>query len=755
MNFGKFVPVALASAVTALTALDAGVAHRAAAASSAPIAPATLDRPVAAATRPPATRAETVRETLHGRAVSDAYRWLEGDNSDAEHMGKVTAEVATWTDQQNAYTRAVLDGLPGRKALEDRMRPLMQVGSVSTPFVRGERYFFSRREGSQNQPIYYYRDGLRGADKVLVDPAKLDSTGLTTVTWISPSRDGKQVAYGTYRSGDENSTLHLLDVATGALLPLTIPNKTQAPNWLPDGGGLVYQNLADASNPYSGQVMFHRTGTPVAEDAVLFRQFTKAENEKLATTWGPFGTLSDDGRWLVLGYSTSTISNDLWVVDFAAYRKTGRLEKREISVGKEGSIAGGTLGDVLYVQTTQGSPNGRVDAYDLAAAGPLRARTVIAERPDAPIQNLNLAEGRLVVDYLRNAASEIEVFDLQGRASGKVRLPGIGSAAIATESDRSEAFVRFTSFNYPTTILRVDVAKPADEATVWERPDVAVDPSTVEVEQVWYPSKDGTKISMFLVHRKGMTKNGDTPTILTGYGGFGVSETPAFSATNFQWFEAGGLYALPNLRGGGEYGDAWHEAGMLAKKQNVFDDFIAAAEWLVAQNYTRPERLGIAGGSNGGLLTGAAVVQRPDLFRAALVAVPLLDMLRYEKFLMARYWVPEYGSAEDAAQFDFLAAYSPYQHVKQGTRYPAILLTAGENDTRVHALHARKMTAELQAKTASDPATAPVLLWVDREAGHGQGKPLHLKLRDAVDTRIFFLWQLGALPGGEATAARP
>jgi prolyl oligopeptidase len=739
MNLLKLAPAALLSALTANPGFAAG---------------APIHRPAAAVITPPATHAQPVRETLHGHTLTDPYRWLEGDNSDPDHMGKVTPAVAGWTDQQNAYTRAVLDALPGRKALEDRLRPLLQVGSVSPPIVRGERYFYSKREGSQNQPIYYYRDGLRGADKVLVDPARLDSSGLTTVTWISPSRDGKQLAYGSYRSGDENATLHLLDVATGDLQPLTIPNKTQAPNWLPDGSGLVYQNLADASNPYSGQVMFHRTGTPVSEDAVLFRQYTKAENEKLATTWGPSGSLSDDGRWLILGYSTSTISNDLWVVDFEAYRKTGRLEKREISVGREGSIGGTTSGDVLYVQTSQGSPNGRIDAYDLRSEGPLRPRTLIAERPDAPLQTFSLANGRLVVDYLRDASSELEVFDLAGRSTGKLKLPGIGSAGIATESDRTEAFVRFTSFNYPTTIFRVDVNRPADEPSVWERPDVAVDPSSVEVEQVWYPSKDGTKVSMFLVHKKGMTKNGDTPTILTGYGGFGVSETPAFSATNFQWFEAGGLYALPNLRGGGEYGDAWHEAGMLAKKQNVFDDFIAAGEWLVAQKYTRPERLGIAGGSNGGLLTGAAIVQRPDLFRAALVAVPLLDMLRYQKFLMARYWVPEYGSAEDAAQYDFLAAYSPYQQVKQGTRYPAVFLTAGENDTRVHALHARKMAAELQAKTASDPATSPVLLWVDREAGHGQGKPLNLKLRDTVDTRIFFLWQLGALPAADTTGRK-
>jgi prolyl oligopeptidase len=277
------------------------------------------------------------------------------------------------------------------------------------------------------------------------------------------------------------------------------------------------------------------------------------------------------------------------------------------------------------------------------------------------------------------------------------------------------------------------------------RPDVPVDPASVEVEQVWYPSKDGTRISMFLVHRRGLAKAGRTPTILSGYGGFNISETPLFVPTLFQWLEDGGLFALPNLRGGGEYGDAWHEAGMLDQKQNTFDDFIAAAEWLFAEGWTTSERLSILGGSNGGLLTGATLTQRPDLCRAALVLVPLLDMLRYQHFLMARYWVPEYGSADDPAQFPFLQAYSPYHHIRAGTRYPAVLLTAGEHDTRVHALHARKMAAALQAATSSDPAERPVLLWIDREAGHGQGKPLHLRIRDVVDQRIFLMWQLGML----------
>jgi prolyl oligopeptidase len=704
--------------------------------------------------RPPATRVAPVTEEIHGVRVVDPYRWLEGDDSDPQHMGKVTPEVAKWTDEQNAYTRTVLDHLPGREQLETRIRPLMEIGSVSSPDVRGDRFFFDRREGAQNQPVFYYRDGLRGPDKVLVDPAKLDATGLTTVTWISPSQDGRQVAYGTYRAGDENTTLHLMEVDSGKVLPLEIPDKVQPPDWLPDGSGFVYQNLKDAKNPYSGQVLFHKMGSDPATDPVLFRQYTKEENEKLATTWGPQGNLSRDGRWLILGYWTSTRSNDLWIADFKKYLETGKLERQELSVGGDGTIQGTEVDGTLFLYSNQGAPNGRIFAVDPARPERANWKEIVPERKDEVIENVVYGKGFVAVQYLKDATSEIEVFRIDGTAVGRVKLPGLGSAAISAEPERTDAFVDFTSFNYPHSIFHVDLATPGAEPELWERPDVPVDPSSIEVQQVWYPSKDGTKISMFVVQKKGLRPDGHRPTLLTGYGGFNISETPRFQATLFPWLEDGGVYALPNLRGGGEYGDAWHEAGMLDRKQNVFDDFAAAAEWLIANGYTDREHIACAGGSNGGLLTGVMVTQHPDLFRAAIVAVPLLDMLRYQDFLMARYWVPEYGSAEDAHQFQALYAYSPYQHVEKGVKYPAVLLTGGENDSRVHALHARKMAALLQASTASDPATRPVLLWVDREAGHGQGKPLNLRLRDLVDQRIFLRWQLGMLPAAGSGEAK-
>ena len=695
--------------------------------------------------KPPTTKAEPVEETLHGVAITDRYRWLEGDNSDPNDQGKVTPEVAGWTDAQNSYTRSVLDNLPGRKALEERLRPLMEVGAVTRPIVRANRYFFSKREGNQNQPIVYWREGHKGENKVLVDPARLDDSGLTTVEWFSPSQDGKLLAYGTYRAGDEITTLHLLEVDSSKMLDLQIPDKTQSPDWLPDGSGFVYQNLKNPKDPYSGQVLFHRMGTDRSKDALLFRQFTKEENATLATTWGPFASLSRDGRWLVLGYWLDTKSNDLWLVDFDRFLKSGTIDKGVVTVGTNGQAFGTVVDGTLFIHTTKGAPRGRIVAASTSQPGQAQWRDIVPERADAIIETVSFGKGVIAVTYLKNAANVVEVFDFKGKSVGLVSQPGIGAAGVTAEVDRTEAYLTFTSFNYPTTIFRVDLATPQAVPELWERPDVPVDPAIAEVEQVWYPSKDGTRISMFLVHEKGLTRNGDTPTLLTGYGGFNISETPAFSATLFQWVEAGGLYALPNLRGGGEYGDAWHEAGMLARKQNVFDDFISAAEWLIANRYTRSPQLAITGASNGGLLTAAAITQRPDLVRAAIVGVPLLDMLRYQNFLMARYWVPEYGSAENPEHFQFLRTYSPYHHVKPGTPYPAVLLTAGEHDSRVHALHARKMAALLQAATASDPAERPVLLWVDREAGHGQGKPLNLRIRDIADQRIFLMWQLGML----------
>ena len=680
----------------------------------------------------PQTPAEPVTESLHGEAITDAYRWLEGDDE-----GKVTPRVAAWTDAQNAYTRAVLDALPGRAALAARLEQLMTVGWVTAPTMVADRYFFRRQQGTQNHGVLYVRDGRDGEPRVLLDPNTLHDAGLISLDWVQPNQDGSLLAFGLSEAGDENSILHVLDVETGEWLADTIEGKVGGVDWLPGGRSFVYSHLADIEDAYSRRIRVHTLGRHARHDPLLIAQE--------GTTWGPFAYPSRDARWLIVGDWTSTSGNDLWVADFDRYRRTGELVKRPILVGENARSWGPIEGDTLFMKTHFEAPNGRVVAVDLNhPADRDRWVDVIPHRDDATLRDVSMARGMLVATYLKDACSQIACFTFDGRKLGDVALPGIGSASITTADDRTEAYLTYTSFNEPRSIYRLEL--PGGEPELWERSPVEVDPSIVEVSQVWYDSKDGTKVSMFLVHKKGLELDGDNPTLLYGYGGFNNSMTPRFSSTLFPWFERGGVYAVPNLRGGGEYGEAWHKAGMLDQKQNVFDDFIAAAEWLIAKKYTQPSRLAISGGSNGGLLTGAALVQRPDLFAAVISNVPLLDMLRYHRFLMARFWVPEYGSSEDAEQFAFLKAYSPYHHIKEGASYPAVLLTAGENDKRVHPLHARKMAAALQAATGSDD---PVLLWVDRDAGHGQGKPLSLRIRDVTDQRIFLMWRLGMLERDE------
>lgn len=712
----------------------------------------------AAVAAPPPTKTAPVTETIQGVEYVDAYRWLEGDNSDPAAMGRPTPEVTEWTKGQNAYTRSIFDGLPGRAALEARMQELMEVGSVGSPQMAGSRYFYSKREGAQAQAVVYVRDGIDGEPVELLNPNTLDESGLSTVSWYEPNDDGSLLAFGMYRSGDENSTLYVMDVDSGVWLADEIPGKVRGAGWLPGGERFFYTNLADVNNAYSGQVKFHHLGRHAREDDTLFRQadfvemyrkggkYSDKQLDDVGETYGPFAYPSEDGRWLIVGYYTGTRSNDLWVMDLDKWMRDGDKTLKPILADTitSGAAGGGSiLGDTMYLRTTLGAPNGRVVAVDLNNPGPDNWQTIVPTSAEKVIDSVSMARGLLAVEYLVNATTRIEKFSLSGQSLGAVELPGIGSAGLSTSPDRTEAFMSYTSYNEPRSIYRVDLA--SGERTLWERPDVPVDPSLVEVKQVWYESKDGTKVSMFIIHRTGLELNGKNPTILYGYGGFNISLTPSFSATMFPWYEAGGVYAVANLRGGGEYGEAWHRAGMLENKQNVFDDFIGAGEWLIENGYTSPDHLGIAGGSNGGLLVGAAVTQRPDLFSAAICGVPLLDMIRYQNFLMARYWIPEYGSSEDPSQFAFMSKYSPYQQIKPGTKYPAMLITAGENDARVHPMHARKMAAALQAASASDQDKEPIMLWVDYDGGHGQGKPLHLRVSEVVDQRLFMMWQLGMM----------
>jgi prolyl oligopeptidase len=696
---------------------------------------------------PPPARVEPVTETVHGFTFTDNYRWLEGDNSNPEQMGKPTKETAAWTDAQDAYTRSVLDNLPGRAELEAKLRPLMEVGSVSAPTMRGDYYFYTKREGKENQPRVLVREFHDGTPRVLLDPAALDATGLTTISGVWPSQDGKLLAFGTYRAGNEETIINVIETDSGTWRADQIPGKAALVQWMPDSSGFFYQRLENVADPYSAQVKYHKLGTHERMDSVLFRQYTKEENEKLATTWGPDATIDKNGRWMVLTYWTGTASNDAWAVDLNKWREMGKIEKVDIKVGANAIFGGEILGDTFYMVTDYQSPNKRVVKVNLNHPGEENWKEFVPERKDAVLSGFGLAKGIITLDYDKDATTQLSLVDYSGKSLGDLKLPGIGSAGLSVEDDRTEAYLSFTSFNYPPTIFRLNLTNPTVEPSVWERPDVPVDPSTVEVKQVRYTSKDGTSVPMFIIHKKGLVLDGNNPTVLNGYGGFNIAMTPSFSATLFPWFEAGGVFAVANLRGGSEYGKTWHEGGMLGNKQNVFDDMIAAADYLIKNKYTQPSRLAAQGGSNGGLLMGAMMTQRPDLFGAIVCQVPLLDMVRFQHFLMARYWVGEYGDAEaDAAAMGWIKEYSPYQNIKSGVKYPGILFTAGDNDTRVHPLHARKMAAAMQATVANDPTARPVLLWVDREAGHGQGKPLNLRIRDAADIRLFIEWQLGMLP---------
>ena len=689
---------------------------------------------------PPDTERRLFSYELHGQTLTDPYLWLEG--SDAPEIqgedAELEAEVGAWTDAQNAHTREMLDSVDGRTSIEAELTELLSLDTYGTPRMAGEWLFYTRRGGSQAQPVLYVEPEGGGEARVLLDVNALDATGLLALAWYRPSPDGRYVAFGTYRAGDEQAVAQILETATGEWLADEIDGRVGAVDWLDDSRHFVVRRLSEAGNPYSGQITLHRVGRHASRDPVLFEQYTEGE---LATTWGPYPIVSRDGHWLVVYYFTGTDSNDVWFYDLEHWRRTGDLDRVDLLVGEDALTSGFIENDIFYALTTYGASNKRVLAFDLAAAAPARFTEIIAARDDAVIDGIYAAAGRIVVDYLADAYTQIELFDREGRPLELLDLPGIGSASILTHPERQTAWLRFESFSEPEAIYRIDLV--SGERELWRRPELPVTTDHLTVRQVFFTSGDGTRVPMFLLHASDIELDGSNPTVLYGYGGFDISLTPAFSEMWLPWVSRGGVYAVANLRGGGEYGADWHRAGMLENKQNVFDDFYAAADWLIDNGYTRSERLGIRGGSNGGLLTGVAITQRPALAAAAIVAVPLLDMVRYQHFLMARYWVPEYGSAEDPEQFDFIQAYSPYQHVEAGTAYPAVLLTAGENDTRVHPLHARKMAAALQAASSSDPEQSPILLWVDRSAGHGQGKPLELRVRDAADQVAFMAWQLG------------
>jgi prolyl oligopeptidase len=682
---------------------------------------------------PPPTEAKPVIDIFHGTKVLDNYRWLENGSS---------PETQKWVEQQMSYTRGTLDRLAGRDALHKRLTELLSIGSVTQPVIAGRHYFYTRREGMQNQPLLYVREGLNGPDRALVDANQLAADGTIALDWFQPSENGKYVAYGTSPSGSEMSTLHIIETKTGTVLPDTI-ERTRAASiaWKLDNTGFYYTRYPKKGDVPAGQemynrhVFYHELGDdPNDDDKLIFGEGRDAED------W-PSVNLSNDGRWLLISVSQGWTRSELFLMDV----KKGTPPTR-ITTGKNFLYGGEVYNDKLYVTTNEDAPRYRVFVAD-AGNYDREAWKELIPQADAVLQGAAVFGGKLFAQYEQNASSQLKIFDVDGKKLNDLPLPAIGTVyGSGGRWDRDEVFYGFQSFTFAPSIYRYDLKDGS--TTLWTKVDApSIDPSTFEVNQEWCKSKDGTRVPMFVVHKKGIQKNGKNPTLLTAYGGFNVSLTPSFSRTAYLWMEHGGVYAVANLRGGAEFGEDWHRAGMLDKKQNVFDDMIAAAEHLIAVKYTDKNHLAVQGGSNGGLLMGAMMTQRPDLFRVVVCQVPLLDMLHYQDFQIAKLWIPEYGSSENAEQFKWLYAYSPYHHVKAGTEYPATLFMTADTDTRVDPMHAKKMAALMQAeaKNGASP-TRPILLRIESKAGHGAGKPVTKQIEEFTDVYSFLFWQLGVRP---------
>jgi len=677
--------------------------------------------------KPPETKQQPVTDEYFGQKIVDPYRWLE-DGS--------TPETQQWVSGQLAYTRSILDKLPDREKLHDRIEQLLEIGNLGETQVGGDYYFHTRRDGKQNQPVLYVRKGVDGTDEVLVDANQLSKDGTIALDWWRVSHDGKYVSYGTSESGSEMSTLHVIETATHKLLPDVI-ERTRAASiaWKPDDSGFYYTHypkkgdVAEGQEMYNRHVFYHALGSAPAKDTLIFGEGRDPQD------W-PYVVMSNDGRWLSVVVEQGWAKSEVYLKDLQT-----NAAAVPVATGKNFLYSAQPYNGDLYILTNEDGP--RYHLFKTPVTTPAREQwREIIPQSDAVLTSVDIIGGQLFARYEKNAHSLLKRFTTEGKALGEIELPTLGTIPdLGGEYDSTSAFYLFSSFTVPTTIYRFDIQ--SEKSSLWDSVQTGFDPSKYETKQVWYTSKDGTHVPMFLVMRKGLKLTGHNPVLLTAYGGFNVSLTPEFSKTIFPWLDHDGIFAMANLRGGSEFGEDWHRAGMLDKKQNVFDDFIAAAEYLQKEGYTDRQHLAIRGGSNGGLLMGAAITQRPDLFRAVICQVPLLDMLRYQNFQIAKLWIPEYGSSQDPRQFQWLYAYSPYHHVKKGTDYPAILFMTADTDTRVDPMHAKKMTALLQADNGGPN---PILLRIEPKAGHGAGKPISKLVEEWTDIYSFLFWQLGIEP---------
>ena len=664
-------------------------------------------------------------DDYHGTKVADPYRWLEDGNGE---------DTKAWIDAQNKLTQGFLVQIPARAAIKQRLTRLWNYERFSVPFKEGGRYFYTRNDGLQNQAVLYTLKDPKDTPRVLLDPNTLSGDGTVALTGLAVSPDGRHLAYGIAASGSDWNQWKIRDIESGKDLAEELNwVKFSSASWTRDGKGFYYSRYDEpreatklADSNYFQKLYYHRLGSAQSADVLTYDRPDHKD-------WGFGGTVTDDGRYLVISISQgSERKNRVYYRDL---RKPGSPVKVLLDQFDASYQFIDNRGPVFWFRSDKDAPKGRVIAIDIRMPAPEHWTEVLPEAQET-LQSANLVNRQLVALYLKDAHSEVKVSDMNGRPVRQVALPGIGSVnGFGGKLHERETFYSFAGYATPPTIYRYDMK--SGRSAVYRQPKLDFDPAAYETGQVFYPSKDGTLVPMFIVHKKGLVRNGSNPTYLYGYGGFNISLTPAFSASNLAWMEAGGILAVANLRGGGEYGRSWHQAGAKLNRQNVFDDFIAAAEWLIANRYTSTSRLAIGGGSNGGLLVGAAMTQRPELFAAAVPQVGVMDMLRFHKFTIGWAWTSDYGSSDNADEFKALYAYSPLHNLKRGTCYPATLVTTADHDDRVVPAHSFKFAAAAQEAQAGP---APVMIRIETKAGHGAGKPVG-KLIDEVADRWAFLAQ--------------
>jgi prolyl oligopeptidase len=678
----------------------------------------------------PATRKDNVVETIHGQQVADPYRWLE----DAK-----TEEVKAWMKAEDEFARAKLAPLPGRDAIAQRMKELSYIEAMGTPHHYGSRYFYGRRAATAEKWTIYWKEGKKGEEKVLLDPASWSPDGSVSLGGWVVSWDGKKVAYTVKSHNSDEATLYVMDVSTGKKSEVDVIEgaKYGHAEWTPKGDAFYYvwlpvdTTIPVAERPGYAEVRYHKLGEDPKKDITVREKTGDAK-----TFLEP--TLSKDGRWLFVSIQRGWSSNDLYFQDLKATGARGWTKLADASSGISEATA---YKDKFYIRTNAGAPTWRVMRTDAEHLDPTKWTEIVPARADATLHEMSIVGGKLSLGYLKDVISRLEVRDLDGKLVREVTLPGIGSAgAFSGQPDEDEAYYSFDSFTQPYVIFETSVASGA--TSKWYELKIPVDTSKYVVDQEKFTSKDGTSVPMFIVHAKDAKKDGSAPAMLTGYGGFQVARLPHFDASIYPWLEHGGVFALANLRGGNEYGEEWHKHGMRHEKQHVFDDFIGAAEHLIKDGYTASDKLVIRGGSNGGLLVGAAVAQRPDLFRVALCHVPLLDMVRYHKFGSGKTWVDEYGSAEDEEDFKALYAYSPYHHITYGTKYPSVLVLSADSDDRVDPMHARKYAAELQNSSTG----GIVLLRIEKNSGHGGADLVKANVEKVADEYAFAFSEIAKKP---------